>query len=146
MIHSMQTFHLSWITSSWTSSPGGSIECVQNDFGTYGTSSTNHAPILHRHKHRLQTERSEIPHDPSHLGVPSGASKMISEQMVRLAQTLHLLAPTVTLSPKTKKWDSIWPMSPKNSIGCVQNDFHSYGTFNANHAPILYHFHLSLVT
>ena len=42
-------------------------------------------------------ERSEIPHDPSHLGVPSGASKTISELMVRLAQTMHLS--TLTPSP-----------------------------------------------
>ena len=33
---------------------------------------------------------NEIPHDPRHLGVPSGASKTISEPMVRLAQTVHL--------------------------------------------------------
>ena len=31
-----------------------------------------------------------IPHDPRHLGVPSSASKMISEPMVCLAQTEHL--------------------------------------------------------
>ena len=33
---------------------------------------------------------NEIPHDPSHLGVPSGATKMISKPMVRSAQTVHL--------------------------------------------------------
>ena len=33
---------------------------------------------------------NEIPHDPRYLGAPSGASKMISEPMVRLAQTLDL--------------------------------------------------------
>jgi len=32
---------------------------------------------------------NEIPHDPHHLGVPSGASKTISEPMVRSAQTVH---------------------------------------------------------
>ena len=35
-------------------------------------------------------ERSEIPHDPRLLGVPSGASKMISEPMVRSTQTVDL--------------------------------------------------------
>jgi hypothetical protein len=35
-------------------------------------------------------ERSEIPHDPCHLGVPSGESKIISEPMVRSMQTVHL--------------------------------------------------------
>ena len=33
---------------------------------------------------------NQIPHDPHHLGVPSGASKTISEPMVRLAQTVHI--------------------------------------------------------
>ena len=32
---------------------------------------------------------NEIPHDPRHLGVPSSASKTISEPMVRSAQTVH---------------------------------------------------------
>ena len=35
-------------------------------------------------------ERSEIPHDPSHLGVPSGVSKMIFEPMVHSTQTMQL--------------------------------------------------------
>ena len=32
---------------------------------------------------------NDIPHDPRHLGVPSGVSKMISEPMVRSTQTVH---------------------------------------------------------
>jgi hypothetical protein len=35
-------------------------------------------------------DRKEILHDPRHLGVPSGVSKMISEGMVRLVQTVDL--------------------------------------------------------
>jgi hypothetical protein len=35
-------------------------------------------------------DQNEILHDPRHLVVPSGASKMISETVVRLAETLHL--------------------------------------------------------
>ena len=34
--------------STWASSPSGTIRCVQNDFWAYGTSSANHALILHR--------------------------------------------------------------------------------------------------
>ena len=45
---------------------------------------------------------------PSNLGVPSGASKMISEPMVHLAQTIYL-APTQTPSPNGLKRDSTWP-------------------------------------
>jgi hypothetical protein len=76
--------------STWTSSPSGTIGCVQNYFWAYGMFSTNHAPILHRHQQYLQIEQKEIPHDPRHLGVPSGASKMISEVVVRSSQTVHL--------------------------------------------------------
>ena len=32
---------------------------------------------------------NEIPHDPRHLGVPSGASNTIFEPMVRSAQIVH---------------------------------------------------------
>jgi hypothetical protein len=35
-------------------------------------------------------DKNEIPHDPLHLGVPSGASKMISKVGVRSAQTVQL--------------------------------------------------------
>jgi hypothetical protein len=52
--------------------------------------STNYAPILNRQKHYLQMDQYEIPHDPSHLGVPSGASKTISEVRICSAQTVHL--------------------------------------------------------
>jgi hypothetical protein len=47
------------------------------------------------------------------------------------------LAPTLTLSPNRKKWDSTWPTSPRNSIGCIKNDFWAYDMFDANRAPIL---------
>ena len=45
-------------------------------------------------------ERSEIPHDPRHLGVPSGASKTIFEPMVRLTQTVHLSYIKISTIPK----------------------------------------------
>jgi hypothetical protein len=76
--------------SIWASSPKCTIRCVQNDFSAYGSFGANHAPILHWHWHYLQIDRNEIPHDPRHLGVPSGASKTISEPMVYLAQIVHL--------------------------------------------------------
>jgi hypothetical protein len=47
------------------------------------------------------------------------------------------LAQTLTPSPNWPKWDLTWPTSPRVSIGCVQNDFRAYGTFNANRAPNL---------
>ena len=70
----------------------------------------------------------EIPRDPRHLGHPSGASKMISEPMVHLAQTVHQsYINTNTISKRTKR-DSTWPTSPRSSIGCVQNNIWAFGT------------------
>jgi hypothetical protein len=74
--------------STWASSPRSTIGSVQNDFCAYGMFNVNCALILHQHC--LQMDQNEIRHDPRHLGVPSGASKMISEVVVRSAQTVHL--------------------------------------------------------
>jgi hypothetical protein len=101
LVHSAQTMHQSCVkistisnelgqASTCASSPRGTIGCVQNDFWAYGMFSTNHTPILHRHQQYLQIEQKEIPHDSCHLGVPSGASKMISEAVVCSSQTVHL--------------------------------------------------------
>jgi hypothetical protein len=51
--------------STWVSSPKSTIGCVQNDFWAYGTFGVNRVPILHRHKHCLQTDWNEMPLDPS---------------------------------------------------------------------------------
>ena len=59
-------------------------------FRAYGTFGANRAPILHQDYHYLQTYQDELLLEPHHLGVPSGVSKMISEPMVRLVQTMHL--------------------------------------------------------
>jgi hypothetical protein len=50
----------------------------------------NRAPILHQHKQCLQPDQNEIAHDPHHVAVPSGVSKMISEPMVHSGQTVNL--------------------------------------------------------
>jgi hypothetical protein len=75
---------------TWALSPRSIIWCVQNDFWAYGMFSTNRAPILNRQQHYLQMDQNEIPHDPRHLGVSSGASKIISEAIVCSALTVHL--------------------------------------------------------
>jgi hypothetical protein len=51
---------------------------------------TNRAPIVHQDLYYLQTDLNEFSLEPSHLGVPSSASKMISKAMVCSAQTVHL--------------------------------------------------------
>ena len=50
----------------------------------------NHAPILRQHSQYFQMDRNELPLEPRHLGVPSGASSMISQPMVCLVPTKHL--------------------------------------------------------
>jgi hypothetical protein len=61
------------------------------------------AQTMHRNKHYLQKDRKEILHDPRHLGVPSGASKMIYMAMVRLVQTVDLsCTETNTISKQTE--------------------------------------------
>jgi hypothetical protein len=48
-------------------------------------------------------DRKEILHDPRHLGVLSGTSKMISEAMLRLVQNVDLsYTETNTISKRTK--------------------------------------------
>jgi hypothetical protein len=73
-----------------------------------------------------------------HLGVPSGASKMISELTVRSAQTVRLSWIKISTISKRPKRGSIWALSPRSTIRCVQNDFWAYGTFGPNRAPILH--------
>jgi hypothetical protein len=75
---------------TWASSPQSIIGCVQNSFWAGDNFGANCAPILRRHSHCLQTERSEIPHNPRHLGAPSGASKTISEPILRSMKIMHL--------------------------------------------------------
>jgi hypothetical protein len=71
----------------------------------------NHAPILHRHIHRLQTYQNKFPHDPHHLEVPSGASKMISEPMVRSAQ---IVLSCIKISPISKWTEMSYHLSLVN--------------------------------
>jgi hypothetical protein len=67
-------------------------------------SSANHAPILRWHYHYLQTERNKIQHDPRHLGVPLGESKMIFEPMVRSTQIMHL---SCVMTSTISKWTEL---------------------------------------
>ena len=135
MVRLAQTVHLS-STDTNTISPNGlkqdstrpmsprsSIGCAQTYFHAYGTFDAKRATILHRCQHCLQTDQNEILHDPRHLGVPSGASKMISEPMVCLAQTVHLSCTDTSTVSKQKEVRFHITQSPRSSIGCIQNDF-----------------------
>jgi hypothetical protein len=83
-------------------------------------------------------DQNEIPQDSRHLVVPSSASKMIYEAVVRLVQTMHL---SCVKSRTISKWYSLastLASSPRSTIGCVQNNLWAYNTFDANRAPILH--------
>jgi hypothetical protein len=65
--------------------------------------STNRAPILRQVYSYLQMDQNELPLEPRHLGVPSGAFKTIFEPMVCLVQTVHLsFTDTNTVSKQIK--------------------------------------------
>jgi hypothetical protein len=132
MVHLVQTVHLSWIKISTISKRIKMrfhlslitleyIGCSQNDYWAYGTFGANRAP---------QTDWNELPPEPRHLGVASGASKMISNPMVHLSKPCTYLAWTLTPSSNGPKQDLTRPTSPRGSIACVQNDFRAYGMFS----------------
>jgi hypothetical protein len=56
-------------------------------------------------------DRNKLPLQPRHLEVSSGASKMIFEPMVCLAQTMHISCTDIDTISKRSKWDTTRPMS-----------------------------------
>jgi hypothetical protein len=56
---------------------------------------------LHQDLHYLQRDQNELPLEPHHLGVPSGASKTIPKPMVHLVQIVHL---SCTVTNTISKW------------------------------------------
>ena len=81
-------------------------------------------------------DRNELPHDPRHLGVPSGVPKMIAMPVVYSAQTMHLYCAEINTISKQTEMSFDLTLVPRSIIGCSQNDFRAYGTFGANYAPI----------
>ena len=59
-------------------------------------------------------ERSEIPYDPRHLGVPSGASKMMSEPIVHSTQTVHLSC--IKIYTISKQTEDELPLEPRHLV------------------------------
>jgi hypothetical protein len=95
--------------STWPKSPRSYIGCIQNDLWAYGTLDAKHAPILRQYKNYLQTEWNEHPLEPRHIGVPSGACKIISRPMVCSPQTMHLSY--VKISTFSKRTESSFHFS-----------------------------------
>jgi hypothetical protein len=82
-------------------------------------------------------DQTDLPVEPHHVVEPSGASKIIFEPMVCLAQTAHLTCHKFSTISKQTESASTWASSPRSTIRCVQNDFWAYGTFGTNRAPII---------
>jgi hypothetical protein len=149
MLRSAQTMHIYCMDTNtvskqietrfhMTHSPRSSIGYVQHDFRADDTFESNRTPFLCEDYHYLQIDSKKLPLEPHHLGVSSGASKTISELMVRSAQTIHLYCiDTNTVSKRTETRFHL-THSSRTSIGCVQDDFQAYGTFDTNRAPILH--------
>jgi hypothetical protein len=55
---------------------------------------------------------NDIPHDLCHLGVPSGASKVIFEPMVHLVQTVHLACTDTNIV--LKRIENEIPLEPRH--------------------------------
>ena len=84
-------------------------------------------------------DQCEIPYDTRPQGVPSGASKLISEHMVRSMQTVQLSFLKIsTISKQTKPSFHLSQTFTRSTIRCVQNGFLAYGALGANHVPILH--------
>ena len=94
--------------STWASSPRIIIGCFHNGLWAYGALCTNHAPILHQNC--LQTDWSKIPYDTHDLGVLSGASKLISENMVCSMQIIHLSCIKICTISKDRTELSLEPL------------------------------------
>jgi hypothetical protein len=134
MVRSAQTVHIYCMDTNivskqietrfhMTHSPRSSIGCVQHDFRADGTFETNRAPFLRQDYHYLQIDSNKLPLEPHHLGVSLGASKTISEPMVRLAQTVHLYCTDTNTVSKRIETRFHLTHSSRTSIGCVQDDF-----------------------
>jgi hypothetical protein len=107
------------------------------------TFDTKHAPFLHQDYHYLQIDSNKLPLERHRLGVSSGTSKMISEPMVCSAQTQLLYCTDSNTVSKRTETRLHKTHSHRSSIGCVQDNFRSDGTFDTNRAHILrqdYHY------
>jgi hypothetical protein len=93
---------------------------------------------LRQDYHYVQTDSNKLPLEPHHLGVSSGASKMISEPIVRSMQIMLLYCTDTNTVSKQTKMRFHMTHSPRSSIECVQHHFRADGTFDTNRTPFLY--------
>jgi hypothetical protein len=112
MVHLAQTVHLSCIDTDtvsertelrfhMTHGPRSSIGCVQNDFLSQWYVWRKPCTYLVSQLALSPNGLNELPLEPRHLRVPSGASKTISDPMVHLMEAVHL---SCTNANTTSKW------------------------------------------
>jgi hypothetical protein len=108
MIHITQDFHrvhAKWFLSLWY------VRCKCTCLASRLALSTNEPSF---HLSLITSEYYRVP------------PKQLVSQWYIWRKLYTYLAPTLTPSPNRNKRDSTWPISPRGSIGCVQNDFRDY--------------------
>jgi hypothetical protein len=125
---------------TWRTSSISSIGCVQDDFWAMVRSAQSvHLSCSDTNTVSERTEMSfhlslvTLEHHRVHLKWFSSLGDVRRKPCTYLVSRL---AP----SPNGPKQGSTRALSPRSTIGCIQNDFWVYGTFGANYAPIL-HWH-----
>jgi hypothetical protein len=98
-----------------------SIGCLQYYFQAYRTFDANRTPIVHQEYYYLQSDRTELPLEPRHLGVRLCASKIISMPKVCSVQTMHLSCTKTNIVAKQTKMRFHTTHVTYESIGCVPN-------------------------
>jgi hypothetical protein len=104
----------------------------------------------------LRNDQNELPLEPRHLVVPSGASRTISKPMVRLAQTMQLSCTDTNTVSKQKEVRfhmihvtvEFRRVRPKRflSLWYVPHKLCTYLTSRLALSPNRFSFHLNLVT
>jgi hypothetical protein len=97
----------------------------------------NRAPILHQVQHYLETDQTELPLEPRHLGVGSSSSKLISMPMVCSVQTVLQPCTDTNIVPKWTKTRFHMTRLTYKFHRVRLKLFMTYGTFGANRALIL---------
>jgi hypothetical protein len=91
------------------------------------------APILTH----LQMDRNKLSLDIHYIGVLLGVPKVISKPVVHFTQIMDLSCVEIRSISKQVEMSLPLDPSPRSTIRYVQNDLWAYGTFGANHTPIL---------
>jgi hypothetical protein len=138
---------LNW-ASNWASAPRSTIRCIQKRFlgrwyvwrkpCTYLASTLTWSLNTRFHMTHVALVFHQV-RPKQFLSLWYGQRKPCTYLASRLALSLLLQKKISTIS-NGQNWASTWSLSPRSTIGCVQNDFWVYGMFGANHAPI-FHWH-----